>query len=313
MIGFSSRRFTALLASSLAVACSSTGAGVAVGVVGDQDAKAATGDIVASTDVSDGQSTVDASGLDAAADAAPGGKIAIYLKGVQDKPAPADGLAGQTPTDFQIAISRYEVLRTMDDNMPQLCFDLGSTPAVADMKGDNLVGTCQTFYIATALYNYGRTTVAWSRFTVQGTLHYGGQPFAGKFTFFRAWSDTTYSGKSYKAGMGTLRFQDKGGIVDNTVDYAYPPLESPPGMKMQTQAGEFTITFPYSKPLPIVQAASGEYWARFNWHVLNGFRWQDAAKPGFETGVWDVVMPPDVSEDVKSLGATGYHVTSSLD
>ena len=241
------------------------------------------------------------------------GKIAIYLKGVQDKPAAVDGLAAQTPTGFQIALSRYSVLKAIDDPAPQVCFDLKDQPAVADMAGDNLMGSCATSGLTTAMYSYGRTKVDWSKFTVKGTLHYGGQPYAGKFTFFRAWSDTVVAGKAYKAGTGTLRFQDNYGLVDNTVNYAYPPVISPPGVTMATVAGEFSITFPYTKPLPIVQGAPGDYWARFNWHVLDGFRWQDEDKATFAKDVWDVVMPPDVSVEVKVFGATGYDVTTSLD
>lgn len=241
-----------------------------------------------------------------------GGQIAIYLKGVQDPP-PADGLSGQTPSDFQVALSRYEVLTSATDPKPQPCFDYGPKTAIADLSGDNLMGSCPTSAIATGMYTHGRTKVDWSRFSVVGFLHYGGYDLAGTFTFLRAWSDTTIEGKAYAAGSGTLRFHSDVPPVDNEIPYTYPPVASVPGATMQTVGGEFTITFAYTKPLPIVHDALGSWWARFNWHVKDGFRWQDLAQPGFGPGVWDVTMPPAASDPVMSLGATGYDVTSSVD
>lgn len=184
---------------------------------------------------------------------------------------------------------------------------------MADLKGDTLMGTCATATMASGAYTHGRVKLDWSRYTVQGSLHYNGLVLPGSFTFLRAWSDTTVDGKAFKAGGGSLKFQDSSGVVSNEVAYAYPPLPQQPGITTTTVGGEFLMTFEYKKPLPIVKGAPGQHWARFHWHVLDGFRWQEAQEPKFTKGVWDVVPPPGVSEPVIFAGATAYYVTSSED
>lgn len=270
---------------------------------------AAPGDTAPETAAVADTATADA----AAADAPTGGTIAIYMKGEHDPKPFADGLSGQTPSGYQVAISRYAALKSADDPAPQPCFDHGTKATVADLKGDNLMGTCATAKMASGTYTHGRVKLDWSRYTVQGNLHYNGVTLPGSFTFLRAWSDTTVDGKAFQAGTGTLRFQDKTGVVANEVPYTYPPLPALPGITTQTVAGEFLMTFAYKKPLPIVQGAPGQHWARFHWHVLDGFRWQDAGGLAFSPGVWDVSPPPGVTETVVFAGATAYFVTSSVD
>ena len=255
--------------------------------------------------------TPDAAATDA--DAGAGGTIAIYLNGDHAPKTFADGLAGQTATDFQVALSRYSALKALDDPAPQVCFDHGAKPVIADLKGDTLMGTCATAAMASGLYTHGRVKIDWSRYSVKGNLHYNGITLPGTFTFLRAWSDTTVDGKAFKAGTGTLRFQDVTGAVTNEVPYTYPPYPAIPGITMQTVAGEFLMTFAYKKGLPIVQSAPGQHWARFHWHVQDGFRWQDAADAAFTKGIWDVTPPPGTTEKVVFAGTTNYHVTSSVD
>ncbi len=267
------------------------------GAVTAQDTTAADGDATAAGDSTSAQ----------------GGSIAIYLQGDQLPVAFADGLQGQTPAEFQVALSRYQVLKSADDPAPQPCFDHGAKPVVANLSGDNLMGQCPTAGIATGTYTHGRVKVEWLRYSVTGQLHYNGMNLPGKFTFLRAYSDTTVDGKAMAAGAGTLRFRDNSGAVDNEIPFTYPALPSMPNVSTQLQDGEFLMTFAYTKPLPILQNAPGQYWARFHWQVWQGFRWQDSVAAGHTAGVWDVETPPAPSENVVFAGATGYSVSTSID
>ncbi len=246
-------------------------------------------------------------------DVAAGGIIAIYLKGDYATETFTDGLQGQTASDFEIALSRYVLLKSADDASPQPCFDHGAAAVVAKMAGDNLMGSCANTAIESGLYTHGRVKVDWSRYTVSGQLHYAGQVLPGKFTFLRAWSDTSIDGAAFKAGDGTLRFQDITGAVDTVVPYTYPPMPPQAGMTTETVGGEFSMTFAYKKALPVQSGVAADHWARFHWHLYEGFRWKDAAQAGFGAGVWDVVPSPGVSEEVLVPGMTDYHVTSSVD
>lgn len=239
-----------------------------------------------------------------------GGMINIFVKGDLTKGTFGDGLAGQTPQSYQIAISRYHILRSATDPSPVLCFDHGAKAYVVDVHKDNLVGSCLTKKISSGSYTHGRTKVDWARYTVDGVYHYPGQKIPGKFTFFRAYSDVVYDNKTYKAGQGTITFS---GVTKVSIPVLYPPLPSIPGVAFETKNGEFSMTFRYSKPLPIVQADTQKHWARFHWKIHDSFRWADTTLPGYKTGAWDVSPLLSNTEIVKLYGVSGYLVTSSVD
>ncbi|MGC4118519.1 MAG: hypothetical protein QM765_28980 [Myxococcales bacterium] len=236
------------------------------------------------------------------------GTIAIYVAGDLSPVVFGDGLAGQTPYDYEIALSRYDVLRSETDPSPVLCFDLGSTPVVVDVATDNLVGTCRTADVPSGSYTYGRTRVDWARYTVDGVYHYLGQGLPGKFVYFRAYSDTDYAGKHYVAGTGTVTFIGTT-TAETPVVYGTPP--SVGGVSFTVVGGECFMTFPYTVPLPIDQQDTGAHWARFHWKVWESFRWTDVALAGYQTGVWDVDAVG--TEAVGMYGVSSYYVTSSVD
>jgi hypothetical protein len=236
------------------------------------------------------------------------GTIGIYVKGELSRPGVADGLAGQTPAAYEVALSRYQILRSATDPSPALCFDHGKNPVVAAMDGgDTLVGTCRTRSVPTGLYTHGRTKVDWARYSIDGVYHLGGQAWSGKFTFFRAFSDVTVASRSFRAGEGTVRFSTLG--VE--IPVVYPPLTSVPGLRFETLAGELSMTFAYSNPLPILESDQHQHWARFHWMVQDGFRWVDASLPGYQPAVWDV--SPLSAETVMLYGVWSYFTTSSVD
>lgn len=239
-----------------------------------------------------------------------GGTISIYLTGDLTPKTFTDGLSGQTPTRYVVALSEYWAQTSLDDPTPAFCFSTGGAPVEADLAEDTLVGTCRTADLPTATYTHGRVKIDWATYTVTGTLHYQGMPLPGELTFFRAYSDTTYQGQAYSAGEGTITFT---GATTVTIPMAYDPPLSLPGVRLETIAGEFFMTFPYSNPLAVDQTSPDHHWARAHWEIFEGFRWQDQGTAGYAAAVWDVAPTEAETEPVIYPGVTGYHTTASTD
>ena len=238
------------------------------------------------------------------------GVIEIYLAGDLTPETFADALSGQTPTDYSVALSAYEIMTSATDANPVPCFS-HSEPVVAQLEDDNLVGACDTAGIPTNGYTHGRVKVDWAQYTVAGTLH-STIPLAGQYTFFRAYSDTHHGGKDYKAGQGTIRFVS--GAVDQTYPWTYAPLPEVSGISYELDGGEYWMTFPFARPLPVEQGEPGKQWARLNWKIYESFRWADAGYLGYATDVWDTVpLNTVLTGSVLVPGVTGYYVTTSRD
>ena len=235
--------------------------------------------------------------------------ISIYLTGDLSPKAYSDDLAGQTPTDYFVAISKYYLLTSADDPEPVRCFER-STPIEADLFQDNFVGACDTPSVPSAQYTHGRTQVDWMRYTVQGTLHAEGQSLPNEISFFRAFSDTTYQGDSFSAGEGTFTLS---GPPSYTSRMTFEALPSVPGVDIELVEGELWMTFPYTRPLDIDQQDPSPHWARTHWEIHEAFRWEDDSASGYTTGIWDVSEAPDESEEVIVPGVSGYYVTASTD
>ena len=238
------------------------------------------------------------------------GTIGIYLTGDLTPREFTDGLTGQTPSSYLIALSRFYTLTGMDDPAPALCFDHGDTPVVADLYADTLMGSCATATIPTAVYLAGKVKVDWVQHTVAGVLHYQSMSLPGTFTFFRAYSDTEVEGEPYLAGDGWIRFS---GAVEYQMAMTYEPLPQLPGLIQETVAGEFWLTFPYTRPLEVVQDDPGQHWSRMHWEIFEAFRWQESDLAGNADGTWDVGATVADTEVVVNAGVTGYHITASTD
>lgn len=239
-----------------------------------------------------------------------GGTIDIYFAGDLEPKDFEDGYSGQTPKEYEIALSKYHVQTSLDDPMPVPCFE-HDEPRVANMLDDNLMGTCQIAEIPTDTYTHGRTRVDWVRMTVEGTLHFNGNAFPGDFTFFRAYSDTTFEGDPYDAGEGWIEYS---GPMDRRFDFDFgETVPAQPGSKAETINGEFWFTFPFGRPLPIVESAQDSYWSRLHWEVYESFRWEERMMGSYTDGAWDVAVNPAQNEEVFSFGVTGAYVTSSID
>ena len=238
-----------------------------------------------------------------------GGRIDIYVAGDSTPKTFTDGLSGQTPRDFKIALSKYYAMTSASDPAPALCFDHGDSEVVADLSGDTLVGSCATASLPTAAYAYGRVRVEWAEYTVSGVLHYLGQAYSGDFTFFRAYSDVVHNGTPMSAGQGVIKFS----VTGTEIPVTYPAALQAPGSTVETTNGECWMTFAYSHPLPVDQTSPDSHWARFTWEIFEGFRWSELALTGYATGVWDVSTAAGGTEFVSVPGATGYYTTSSED
>jgi len=123
--------------------------------------------------------------------------------------------------------------------------------------------------------------------------------------------DTTYKGKSYKAGTGVFIVQ---GATTIEIPVTFPPLPDVPGVvSFETVGGAMYMTFVYSRPLFIQQGNPDAHWARFHWKVKDSFRWTDRALAGYAAGAWDVSINPLDTESVAMYGVSGYYVTASTD
>ncbi len=253
--------------------------------------------------------TLDGAQVSGDASGTGGGAISIYVQGDHTPKTFDDGLSGQTPTSYVIALSEYWIQTSLDDPSPVFCFER-TPPVEADMSQDTLAGICQTAALPSAVYTHGRVKVEWATYTVTGTLHYSGMPLPGELTFFRAYSDTTYLGEAYLAGEGTITFT---GATEVTIPTSYDPPQPIAGIRMETIDGSFWMTFPYSTPLAIDESDTRQHWARFWWEVYEGFRWEDADTPGYVAGTWDVTTNVSETETVIWPGVTGYHTTASTD
>jgi hypothetical protein len=257
----------------------------------------------------------DAAGLDDAqvtpdASTPGGGTIGIYLTGDLTPREFTDGLSGQTPSSYLIALSQFYTLTGMNDPAPALCFDHGDTPVVADLYADTLMGSCPTAAVPTAVYLAGKVKVDWVQHTVDGVLHYQGMSLPGQFTFFRAYSDTEVAGEPYLAGEGWVRFS---GAVEQQLALTYEPLPQLPGLIQETVDGEYWLTFPYQRPLEVVQDDPGTHWSRMHWEIYEAFRWQEQGLEDYADGTWDVAPTVADTEVVVNAGVTGYHITASTD
>ncbi len=205
------------------------------------------------------------------------------------------------------------------------CFEHNEA-VVADLGRDNLIGRCQTADIPSAVYTHGRVKVEWVKLSVEGTFHddyYLKEPmFPGTATLFRAYSSTHYDGRTYHPREGYVRVDDRSDKERPTIAWwAYIPLtyaqvSDLPGLKLETIDGEFWMTFPFTHPLPIDQQNLEAHWARFSWETFEAFRWRDAPWPHHTDRVWDVrtdFISHGQGEPVLFTGATGDHVTSSID
>ena len=235
--------------------------------------------------------------------------ISIYLTGDLSPRDYADDLAGQTPTDYFLAISKYYLLTSADDPDPVLCFER-SDPIEADLYQDTLVGACDTRSVPSAQYTHGRVQVDWLRYTVQATLHTEGQSLPNDVSFFRAFSDTTYQGDSYAAGEGSFTLS---GPPPYTSRMTFEALPTASDLDIELVEGELWMTFRYTRLLDIDRQDPNPHWARTHWEIYEAFRWEDDSAPGYTTGIWDVNEDPADSEEVFVPGVSGYHVTASTD
>jgi hypothetical protein len=267
----------------------------------------ATGEEIAADDaaeaVTDGEAETDAGCPDC-------GMIRIYVAGDTTPKTFSDGLAGQTPFDYFIGVSSYQVLRSADDPAPISCFDYAGDSFAIDLQTDNLVGRCPTSSFPPGSYTHGMTKVDWITYKVVGDAHYGTATLPGTFQIFKAFSACDYDGAPYAAGEGWVGY-DIGGSTGR-IPYAFPELPAIAGVTFRTAGDSFWMIFPFTHPFVIVGADAGEHWARMFWEIADSFRWVDLRLEGYAAGRWDV-SPTGATEEARMFGVSGYHVESSAD
>ena len=72
------------------------------------------------------------------------GTIEIYVQGELTPKVFSDGLSGQTPEDYVMGLSRFDLMRSATDPAPVTAFDHGARSVEVDMLGRTLAGTART-------------------------------------------------------------------------------------------------------------------------------------------------------------------------
>jgi hypothetical protein len=238
------------------------------------------------------------------------GMIRIYVAGDDTPKTFTDSMSGQTPFDYFIGVSNYQVLRSASDPSPVPCFDYGADTFSIDLQADNLVGRCATAAFPLGTYTHGRTKVDWITYKVVGDVHYAGATLPATFQIFKAFSTCDYDGHHYTAGEGWIGY-DVSGYVGQ-IPYAFPELAALGGVSFVTEGDSFWVVFPFTHPFVIGESDSAEHWSRMFWEIFESFRWTDIRLTGYAAGRWDVA-PAGETEAPGMFGVSGYHIESSTD
>lgn len=238
------------------------------------------------------------------------GAIRIYVAGDDSEKTFTDGLAGQTPFDYFIGVSSFEVLRRADDPAPVPCFDYGADTFSIDLQTDNLVGRCATSSFPLDTYTHGRVKVDWISYRVAGDVHTAAATLSTTFRIFKAFSACDYEEQHYAAGEGWVGY-DIGGIAGR-IPYVFPEPPALAGVSLVTDGDATWMVFPFTHPFVIGADDTAEHWSRMFWEIYESFRWTDVRLDGYAAGRWDVA-PAGTTETPEMFGVSGFHIESSAD
>jgi hypothetical protein len=233
------------------------------------------------------------------------GTIEIYVQGELTPKVFSDGLSGQTPEDYVMGLSRFDLMRSATDPAPVTAFDHGARSVEVDMLGRTLAGTARTAEIPTGVYAYGRVLLTMTRFTVRATAHGQGLSLPGKLKVTGALSDTTLDGQPWTKGQAQYTFT-AGGLFSRTMAGPLPPLPSTAGGGIVPEGGRTWLVFPFPTPLAVDPHSRARHQATIIYEVFDSFRWEDQAGPGYSSGVFDIAET--TFEPVRNFGATGYRI-----
>lgn len=232
--------------------------------------------------------------------------LEIWVEGDLTPKTFTDGWSGQTPTNYVMGLSRYDLMRSADDPDPVTVFDHGQTTVECDMLGRTLAGTADLDAIQPGAYPYSRVLLTMSRFDVETDLHVT-SPSAtlpGTLTVTAALSDTILDSVARDKGWVEYSFDLMGGIATQG---QLPPLPSTAGGTVVEESDRTWLIFPISPPAVIEPQPTRDRSATIIYEVYESFRWEDLRTAGYSAGRFDT-EDSGTSEPVCNFGATAYRI-----
>lgn len=302
------------IGTALALAMALTGA-----ACGDDDETGGTGGTVTGTAGSGGDGGTAAAGGTGGSTGGTGGSVGgtgggvpefaldIYVEGDSSATTIDDGYAGQTPTNYTMGVSRFDLMLSDSDPNPVTVFDHGDQYVEVDMTASTLVGTGDLTQIPPNLYSHGRALLTMTRFDVNTTVHVNPVAVPGTVTVTAALSDTTIDGQGRSQGWVQYTFNIAGGV---TTVGTLPQLPSTAGGTIVQEGGNTWLVFPLDTPMLIIPAPGTDHSATIIYQIFESFRWEDQNGNGYTADVFDAAAD-GAHEPVMNFGATDYEIVTN--
>lgn len=248
------------------------------------------------------------------------GDLEIYVAGDLTPKTLTDGLAGQTPHEYKMALATFQLLRSATDSAPVTVFTYaGNNDVEADILGRTLVGRASMASLPVQTYTHARSRLTRTRVTVDATVHTSGVAIPGTLTIVGVYScnGCSYrytdpeSGSVLSPGQAAFTFRSMGSRVTQVGEL--PPLPATAGGQVvQDTEGTwlvFPLPFPFVPPTPQHLTNPADVCrATITYDVASSFRWRDETRTGYTTSTFDVEPGTFHYEPVVNFGATGYRV-----
>lgn len=243
---------------------------------------------------------VDAASNPDAGDATDVATLYIYVEADLTEKTFTDGLSGQTPKNYTMALARFDVMTSASDTSPVTIFDHGNAPRDVDMLGRTLAGTARMSSLPAGTYSHGRVKLVSASFDVDATVHAMGNHMPGTISVFAALSDHNDGTKDWTQGQAEYTFS----LYPTPMAAVIPALPSTVGGQVVQEDGETWLVFEFDQPMTLSPDITQDINATMVFEVFESFRWEDQDLTDYTDGVLDTTAVS--SEPVLNFGATGY-------
>jgi hypothetical protein len=239
-------------------------------------------------------------------DGSTGYQLRIYVEGDMTPKTFTDGYSGQTPTDYYMGISRFDIMTSETDPNPVTVFDYGENYMEVDMSQNTEVGSVALADIPFNFYSHGRVLLKMTRFDVETTVHATMPPadLPGTVTVVAALSDALIDNVQRSQDWVQYTFNVMGGI---TTTGTLPELPSTGGGTVVKENGRLWLVFPLTGGLTIDPLPTQDHSATIIYEIYESFRWQDEQETNYTDDVFDSNADGS-TEPVMNFGATGYQI-----